>query len=1148
MENIMDKATLSVDPEDAVIYFDSEDIADGPLFEELVGKILDNRPDVYGYLEFSEDITKDLINDFKATLDASGIPDDKDRIGNFVVNSYTNGPDALTDVPVRVNTRVIGETAEDGTTKYAQQIIIRSHDKVYCATIASDGTVSPWVDMSDDQEVKDGVISFIKGDTPPADITENNADRVIWIDTSGETPIFKYIANIDITTTPPTITWKDVAAPNYMDSEIYDPTHRETSMFGYINNEIEKLTGEYGRFLKHKANELTLIHISPEEKAKWDNAVTMEQLLAIVSERKEAIIESNAGLYEDELGVDSTTDEANEYFDIYNTHVDPVGNEENPPHITREKAANWDSKAEQYHQHNLDSRVTIRASDIVNGIIRSKYLPKEVHERVYEITSLEQLADPTISDEDRKGRYHTGNVLVISDPGGDFKKNQWFKITDPSLLGTPDYLEGILSFTKDPNPPERYDWHYVSNRPPLAEGFQIDDEVYTKDQFDEMTKNVVDKISGADAAIQKMRGYTKARVPLEASGQSPVPRDKLAVQIGGTVDLSDVGMALHASQNRRSSPFRNTRAMNYTKAISTIYDDTSGEGWGPIWREYADSVNMINRAEPINSNSMANPNTDIIITGETVDRGVITIEHRITEDGSLDVVGIRHYTDEREPQQIFSAIEVFCTENPDDPDRKYVLGPVTTCEPPTSSNKPLIAMVLFTNTAVKGIVFTDGDDTNTKINVFNYQQIYDSRVVFDIFNDVISDTIIDNTFLQKLPLICRALSTSVAITSYSDAAASRVIVIGKAQDSYDLQINVLVYINDELSEAASYNQVSLPLAEEEPAPNCLLMNTPTISSISSTVDGQFTLECSFARCQIVMLDAEFADENDIKLTVIDTQAYLVEIIPGQTADVVNRIMLPESIANRFTMVSFADSCYFYGERYNIIIASNEFGDQEIFGIDSTDTAKSFFKIPKVITTYKNAFISRVTPLRIPRRDTKTTRPIDNILKVELLVTDIVSSNDSEIATFEPIVMYTYPAGTLNKWNILSGTWCDELISFDYDGVNSDMVFVKNGSELFRIRDLMDKLCSFSMDNGDSFYALLYDEDKEYEIIIASEKIIVGGVEYTNSALYSNTLDQLHSIIYANREWENDDLVDKNEVCQNWIQALTLPGYNLTPST
>lgn len=627
----------------------SKDIPDGKTFEALIARILDYHPEVLGYIEFPAEYSKDLMADFEVTLDDQGVPDDPDRIGNFVIHTFTNGPVEMADAaPIRMHVQIM---QNEGEPPYVRHTVFTS-DRCYYKTPTSNG----WIDAMADSKNKGRIYRGENDPTKNADgeqIEIDNLDTLAWLDTGNEeSPVLK----LPYKTEEGLIIWTEIWAPNAMDAEIYDPQHKCVNVYQYLNDLLQELTGDYGLFLKHKANELVLIHVTLAERTRWDAALTLDELLALLNAFLEDMRQGIKDLYDSETGFSELGEEYDALRAKYFAHIDPEGD---PPHVTEEDAKNWDQKASGDHTHYIDGRVGIRAEDIVSGNIKPSNIPDSVKERVIELDTIERLADPIITDEDRKGKYHTGNVIAVDDTSVDPAVTHWYKITDPSKLGTADYMDGVLPFDPAPIEANEASFKYITDHPTTLDGYEIHDEVYTKEEFDALLKEYERLLGNLSKTMQILLKYNPLPIPLDMNGNSRV---KIGVQIGGKLEGTEHDMVLHALGTETDEELDLTQYRN----ISSAYDANKNHSWGILWDYVPNEKIFENGDEPqktVTSNFKVNATIQtnlawapIMMIGEYTNNGGTNHDGTVVPGNHKDVgIWIPNQSGDPTPQMLTCA-------------------------------------------------------------------------------------------------------------------------------------------------------------------------------------------------------------------------------------------------------------------------------------------------------------------------------------------------------------------------------------------------------------------------------------------------------------------------------------------------------------
>lgn len=588
-------------PEELSSVYDSTVVPTGIHFDEWVGRLLSYHPDTFAFIEFADDTVVNLTADFVTTISEAGVPDDPTKIGNFVIHLYTNGPTEITGTdnlvdPIVLNVMLNKTTTAESTTTYSQMYYLKAGDRYFQYNPSA--TSPNWVEVTDGIDTEE-LIKWEKGDTPPQDTTGS-----VWVDTTTDPPSLKYYYGGQ---------WVSMQETNAMLSTTYDPQNKKVPAYGYLNDLISELNAGYGEFLKHKANELTLIHVTAEDRALWESVLSADELSQIITQAAEDLASDAADLYESELGVGAAEDNVDAVKLQYDTHLQG--------HVTDAKAAEWDSKAEANHQHILDGKVTLDGSAFTSGYLNTHRLPPEILERLYEVASITELGADTITDEQRNARYHNGNTFVQLDPGGDVKKNRWFRVIDQTKIGTPNYMEGLLEFTNDWDAPTTFPWSNVSNKPTTVAGYGITD-LYTKEEMENVLEPVEDTINNAGEAFEDMSADSPLTLPVEET--API-FTQIAFQVKTGNTDADKGMLADSDVDligvdAEGVYYRSKTDLSNNEAMGLRYVMTSESTFPQLVRDITDPM-FINSPESTNPDVVFKPygvyetDTAIIVYG-----------------------------------------------------------------------------------------------------------------------------------------------------------------------------------------------------------------------------------------------------------------------------------------------------------------------------------------------------------------------------------------------------------------------------------------------------------------------------------------------------------------------------------------------------
>ena len=337
---------------DTNLKYTSENVETGSVFDILVGNLLAYRAEEWGWSE--QDYTK-ISEEFAdaASNDLYYLPAGNYKVSNFPVSLL---PTELNIQSTEfVNLQVIADSTSAKT--YWLNIL----NKTYYASIPSAGLSSiTWNDASEIGKGSDITTIHVSNTAPT--ISDNGSH--IWIDTSNvNTNGYASMKQWDNTTS----TWKDFVIPGMMDKSVYDTTGKNTDPFIYVMDKLEEVAGDYAQFIRHKNNELTLIHVTSEEKDIYNNdLLTLDQISQMFGTGG-SIYEEMVNFIENETAEQFGTED----FSAQLTTIEDALNEHITNHIDDTKITSWDNKASANHTHNLDNRVTITGNDI-EGILATE--------------------------------------------------------------------------------------------------------------------------------------------------------------------------------------------------------------------------------------------------------------------------------------------------------------------------------------------------------------------------------------------------------------------------------------------------------------------------------------------------------------------------------------------------------------------------------------------------------------------------------------------------------------------------------------------------------------------------------------------------------------------------------------------------------
>ena len=362
-----------------------------------------------------------VVNNGWAKLESSNInPVDLDSLvtqGNYSISFWQNGPIQLTtNGPINVSV-----TKDSSNNKIYQTIY--DAGKIYTRETSSISFSNTWVEKQNNTDLDIG------SSTP-----QNPIDNYIWIDTSGDEPVIKVYKEISGN-------WIPVSAADLAKASVYDPQGIKQPIDTYLSQKIadadlSKAEEDYNAHLIDGESSGNPIHVTTEEKAKWNAGISNDAAATVLDEFK-----SDMNRYADEKVNESAQTVGN-----ISTRVDTISNNidthiaNGSIHITAEDANTFDNKAAGNHKHLNDGSVTVSASNII-GLIPIERLDPSVLERNYTVTSYEEMMNLT-TDE-----IQNGDSVYINST----KPSAWF-VVDDTKLGEETYevKENTISDTSRP--------------------------------------------------------------------------------------------------------------------------------------------------------------------------------------------------------------------------------------------------------------------------------------------------------------------------------------------------------------------------------------------------------------------------------------------------------------------------------------------------------------------------------------------------------------------------------------------------------------------------------------------------------------------------------------------------------------------------
>lgn len=449
--------------------------------KEALNRISQYVPASFVWVEIPQDVTVDLSNPFACDL--------INGPGDYTIYNFTNGPVGVVTTPLNVNIR-----QKPGTSDGVSVFVFDGLNSFIGETGGS------W----EKAEVKDdSQLSIYRGSNEPPD------EDVYWLDTSHLTDEDPYV---DLKYHNGT-KWLSIFDGNddVALSSTYDKAGKKQDIYQYLTTAINLVNADIGEFQQHITNQMALVHLSSDKRQQFNTTMlTAAQVADLINTIYSTQLNSAVSTkLEQRLKHENSVTIKNDFTSALAEHE--------ASHITEEDATNWEAKASSGHTHDKSANVTINGSDIISGIFPLSQIPDEVKERYYSISSLSELADTSITDADRKGKYHKGNSLYLSTTDSDGNTSRrWFRIMDPSKIGTADYMDGILEFS---NIIPEVIWTNIVNKPTTVAGYGIESEVDTKTEIDSVFDPIKSEYQRLHAMYAELNDYVQFTV---LSGKSPL--------------------------------------------------------------------------------------------------------------------------------------------------------------------------------------------------------------------------------------------------------------------------------------------------------------------------------------------------------------------------------------------------------------------------------------------------------------------------------------------------------------------------------------------------------------------------------------------------------------------------------------------------
>lgn len=385
-------------------------IYDGPKIDELLVSIQKIKAVANGWIKLES--SAELPINF----------DDLVNPGNFSFDHYTNGPSDDSLVPP------LKAIVTKENTVIRQYVFSYGFNyNAYTRTYTSSG-FSQWKKVN----IIKGVYV---GDTAPKSPTGGD----IWVNTSNTGPVLQYYDSS-------LSKWMQLIPDDYLDSTIYNPesTMYPQGIYQYIDSKINNIDGgETDTDFSGHINNNT-IHVTNEAKTKYNSKLTSDTLLSAVQKITDEIVQYITN-QSHSSGIDIPAIQAiitQLKLDLQQHINDTV------KHPSAEQRANWDSKADKDHTHNIEDFTFDTAN--ITGNIHMDQLPDDVKERLVIVSNRDAMLKLSLQD------VQNGDFVEVrySDT-----KTEVYIVVNQNKLGTND------AFLLISIPNTALTWQDVKNKP-----------------------------------------------------------------------------------------------------------------------------------------------------------------------------------------------------------------------------------------------------------------------------------------------------------------------------------------------------------------------------------------------------------------------------------------------------------------------------------------------------------------------------------------------------------------------------------------------------------------------------------------------------------------------------------------------------------
>lgn len=273
----------------------------------------------------------------------------------------------------------------------------------------------------------------------------------------------------------------------------------------------------------------TSIHITDTERVTWNSKASQAYVDNAISTMQSAVlayVSSQASNFSSETT--SLLSTVSNYLSTLNDHINNT-----TIHPSLEKQAEWDTKADSDHTHNLDGRVTVSASN-VTGTIPIERIDKSALERL-EIVATEE-ARLALTKE----TVQNGDQVYVEE------SLRFYFVIDDTKLGTAEAESAFKNFAVGSS---AMSWENIANKPTTIEGYGITD-AYNKNQIDTKVSDINTQIDDINANITDLQDVASVDITETINKVSNMGSNEISQAFK---DTNDALVALEAAINTTRS-------------------------------------------------------------------------------------------------------------------------------------------------------------------------------------------------------------------------------------------------------------------------------------------------------------------------------------------------------------------------------------------------------------------------------------------------------------------------------------------------------------------------------------------------------------------------------------------------------------------